>query len=242
MRRCLPSCHESHSLSYQARNLRNITPPSPLSLSHLSPVLHTLPALLSLFSHLAFLPSFPSLLDSPRCLTPSLATLAISLSPLSPVCEDRMPADRMVLRKLAQAMREWPRLRVSEVEGGRRGSIGHSIFPPTRLPYSAPSPLYPTFPSTPFPHPSLPTPLPHPSQAAPLPHPSQAAPLPHPSQAAPLPHPSQAAPLPHPSQAAPLPHPSFPTPLAPFSPYPSPPPFSPDSPCPCQEAGSGRRA
>ncbi|CAI5521012.1 unnamed protein product, partial [Closterium sp. Naga37s-1] len=31
------------------------------------------------------------------------------------VCEDRVPADRMVLRKLAQDMRDWPRLRVSGV-------------------------------------------------------------------------------------------------------------------------------
>ncbi|CAI7794608.1 unnamed protein product [Closterium sp. NIES-53] len=41
------------------------------------------------------------------------------------VCEDRVPADRMVLRKLAQDMRDWPRLREEpageEAEGAPRG-------------------------------------------------------------------------------------------------------------------------
>ncbi|CAI5471674.1 unnamed protein product, partial [Closterium sp. Yama58-4] len=45
------------------------------------------------------------------------------------VCEDRVPADRMALRKLAQDMRDWPRLREepgveeeAEGSGGQRKS------------------------------------------------------------------------------------------------------------------------
>lgn len=47
------------------------------------------------------------------------------------VCEDRVPADRMVLRKLAQEMRDWPRL---------REEISAEELAASRSPRSAPSP------------------------------------------------------------------------------------------------------
>ncbi|GJP41183.1 hypothetical protein CLOM_g860 [Closterium sp. NIES-68] len=45
------------------------------------------------------------------------------------VCEDRVPADRMVLRKLAQDMREWPRLREEPAPEDAVGAGGGRASP-----------------------------------------------------------------------------------------------------------------
>ncbi|CAI7913897.1 unnamed protein product [Closterium sp. NIES-54] len=75
------------------------------------------------------------------------------------VCEDRVPADRMVLRKLAQDMRDWPRLRVFSLTPPPTPLPHRSppLLSPSRLsPHSFPPPYF----STPLPRPSFPLPSP----------------------------------------------------------------------------------
>ncbi|CAI5521011.1 unnamed protein product [Closterium sp. Naga37s-1] len=74
---------------------------TPRVILHPQPLVHT------------FVPFPLSPPPSPPCppFTPALSAPSFATQ----VCEDRVPADRMVLRKLAQDMRDWPRLRVSGV-------------------------------------------------------------------------------------------------------------------------------
>ncbi|CAI5521261.1 unnamed protein product, partial [Closterium sp. Naga37s-1] len=167
------------------------------------------------------------------------------------VCEDRVPADRMVLRKLAQDMRDWPRLRLSSHASPLTPS--HSPLPdPSSLTPISPTPL-PHLSQPPFPPPLLLIPLHH---AVPPPRHSPYTPLLHhaipPPRLSPTtPFPLHANPPPRHSPYTPLLHHAIPPPrLSSTTPFPlhaNPPPPSPTTlpppgGAPSRGGSGGRRA